>query len=38
MKRVERPRRDGGSTPLLAMSGLVKRFTATLALGRAAKI
>src|SRR5271157_5073379 len=32
MKRVERPRRDGGSAPLLVMSSLVKRFTATLAL------
>ncbi len=32
MKRVERPRSDGGSAPLLVMSGLVKRFTATLAL------
>ena len=32
MERVERPRRDGGSAPLLVMSGLVKRFTATLAL------
>src|SRR6202162_1571146 len=32
MKRVERPRLDGGSAPLLVMSGLVKRFTATLAL------
>src|SRR5277367_900326 len=32
MKRVERPRRNGGSAPLLVMSGLVKRFTGTLAL------
>ena len=32
MKRVERPCRDGGSAPLLVMSGLVNRFTATLAL------
>ena len=32
MKRVERPRRDDGSAPLLVMSGLVKRFTGTLAL------
>ena len=32
MKRVEQPGRDGRSAPLLVMSGLVKRFTATLAL------
>ncbi|HXZ15757.1 MAG TPA: sugar ABC transporter ATP-binding protein [Roseiarcus sp.] len=32
MERVEPPRRDGGSAPVLVMTGLVKRFTATLAL------
>ena len=32
MEHVEAPRRDGAAEPLLVMSGLVKRFTATLAL------
>jgi ribose transport system ATP-binding protein len=32
MERVELPRRDGEPAPLLVMIGLVKRFTATLAL------
>ena len=32
MKQVERPGRDRESAPLLVMSGLVERFTATLAL------
>jgi ribose transport system ATP-binding protein len=30
--RVDQPRSDGGSAPLLEMTGLVKRFTGTLAL------
>jgi len=32
VERVEQARADGGPAPLLAMTGLVKRFTATLAL------
>jgi ribose transport system ATP-binding protein len=32
MERVEPPRRAGTSVPMLVMTGLVKRFTATLAL------
>ena len=32
MEHVEPPRRDDGSPPLLVMTGLIKRFTATLAL------
>ena len=32
MDHVEQPRGDGGTAPLLVMAGLVKRFTATLAL------
>lgn len=32
MDRVEQIRSDGGSSPLLVMTGLVKRFTGTLAL------
>ena len=32
MEHVEAPRRDGAAEPLLVMTGLVKRFTATLAL------
>jgi ribose transport system ATP-binding protein len=32
MERVEAPRRDRGHAPLLVMIGLVKRFTATVAL------
>lgn len=34
MERIEDPRSDRASAPLLAMRGLVKRFTATLALDR----
>ena len=32
MDRVDETRSDGGSAPLLKMTGLVKRFTGTLAL------